>query len=247
MPQIISIRMYKSISGWATMDNEQQNTEQENDADTTAVIIGEAEYSDGNKEYVTEQIYTELLSDILDRPREYAIHTIPGKVPQLFITSQGSILCHNPVISSLVDFSKKVIRTLDPGTLCEAEMEIGQKLPVTQQYAVQEVTLNISKKLDMELPVEFIKAVISEYFIEYYTGRNQDPIAPLRKYLAGLDYPVLETIIGELNKARLTSKLNGRISLDIIKTFKCKPDQFLMAVKEELFVRALTHRLKGTQ
>lgn len=241
MKEIKTLNMYKPVTGWLKFDPvEGQNP------DITMLAIGEAVYTDKTSEYVKEPIYTALLEDIQEDRRMYAIHVLAGKIPQLFITSQGSILLHNEDMETLVSAAREVMDALSSenvSLICDAELECGPNTAPSQRYSLMEVTAKISRQLDMELPAEFVRSLVCETI----TKLNAGEVTPVAKYLAGLDSVVITQIAGELNKSILTKKVSGKMTTDIIKKLNTNPNTLYKALRNELFIRTATHRMHGTQ
>ena len=244
MAEIRNILMRKPVTGWAKL-KKANDIEEETGKEVVSVIIGDITYTDGTKDFAIEPVYEDILRKVYEAPGEYRICPLPGNVPQMFITRFGDLQIHNNTMRLFADaISEAFDACSDRMLLCRALKDAtGKAQKGSTLYALNELSALLSRTLEVNLPAEFIKAALKNYFTNLYAADAENDA--LAQTLSALEWPELLDLSFELNEMYHAEGQGGPVINRIVDETDASDNDIFTAVQRELFVRSVTGRVGG--
>lgn len=230
--------IYKIRSEWKLGDITEKDS---NGREIVKLIIGDISIGREVQEYFIEDIYRDILDEVIQNVSMYDVTERIGTVPQVVIESNGVLILHNPNVQNYLEEVKKALKTIDSSYIYDAYIEL--RLNMNGKSKLQEATTilvnMIRHSTGVQYATPFIRtAIIQNIEEQYFSIQNSD----LKNWFRSLSYEELVESSIEIMRLKATKSTKDQFLLECISESE---DHKAISVKdiENAFGKELFYRL----
>lgn len=230
--------IYKIRSEWKLGDITEKDS---NGREIVKLIIGDISIGREVQEYFIEDIYRDILDEVMQNVSMYDVTERIGTVPQVVIESNGVLVLHNPNVQNYLEEVKKALKTIDSSYIYDAYIEL--RLNMNGKSKLQEATTilvnMIRHSTGVQYATPFIRtAIIQNIEEQYFSIQNSD----LKNWFRSLSYEELVESSIEIMRLKATKSTKDQFLLECISESE---DHKAISVKdiENAFGKELFYRL----
>ena len=192
--------IYRMRSEWKLGDISERDT---NGREIVKLIIGDISVGKQIQEYFIEDIYSDVLDEVMQNTSLYDVTERIGTVPQVVIESNGTLIMHNPNVPKYLQEVKSALKCIDENYIYDAYIEL--RLNMNGKSKLQESTnilVNmIRHSTGVQYATPFIRtAIIQNIEEQYFSIKESD----LRNWFRSLSYEELVQIAKEIMRLKAT-------------------------------------------
>lgn len=245
MANVKKTNIYKIRSEWKLGDiSEKDPTGRE----IVKLIIGDISCGKEIQEYLIEDIYKDVLNDVIQNTAMYDVTERIGTVPQVVIESNGILIMHNPNVSAYLKEVKETLKKIDANYIYDAYIEL--RLNMNGKSKLQEATTILVNMIrhttGVQYATPFIRtAIIQNIEEQYFSIKDSD----LRNWFRSLSYEELVESANEIMRLKVTKNTKDEFLRDCSigsEEHKAIPIRDIEnAFGKELFYRLLNGTLRN--
>lgn len=234
--------IYKTITGWK-LDTHLSSIPGSN-RQIAKLILGDISYHGSIEEYITEDIYKDLLDNILNNPKEYKVTVQLGNVPQLTVTLDGLLIPHNHMTATYIEEITELIKQLPKDDVIDAylEMRLNMNGQTKLKGASSLLMSLIEKRSHKKYAIPFVRTAICQFIEEtyYFTGTD------IKDTLRSMDYPSLIQCINEIIRYKMTGKIEDEFLKEAVNSSSKEEKTVIKEIELLAGKETLLRLYKGT-
>lgn len=204
--------IYKIRSEWKLGDITEKDP---NGREIVKLIIGDISIGREVQEYFIEDIYRDILDEVMQNVSMYDVTERIGTVPQVVIESNGVLVLHNPSVQNYLEEVKEALKTIDSSYIYDAYIEL--RLNMNGKSKLQEATTilvnMIRHSTGVQYATPFIRtAIIQNIEEQYFSIQNSD----LKNWFRSLSYEELVESSIEIMRLKATKSTKDQFLLECI-------------------------------
>ena len=232
------LKPYGSPKNWKKISGSE--SEDENGSKLITVAIGESQNQEGKTTYIKESIYADIMQEIIHNPDGYKIISNHGRVPQLCIISDSeNIVPHNAEMMKLVGDLKKELSEILDELVCDALSECWNT-DAEDRLSLNLLSSQVSRDLGYQVPGAFLNAVLRDYWTDLLT-----PGTTVGAVLSSMNFDQLSDMAAEANRFQAAGSFKSPETAELVEMMGASPEELVAAIKDELFSRLITRKIKG--
>lgn len=228
-------QLYPQITGWKQGGEEFKNAE---GRAIKYIVLGEI-YLDNDSDYITEEMYSDILALVRRKKKNYKVEEAPKRIPQMLITNNGHIVIHNDHISGYIKTVQDILKSIPVKIILNGykELRLNSEKNVKLTSRTASLVNMINAEAGIEFTNSFIYAVIKEQLEETKFSTNGSDV---KMYIRTLSYEEILNLCIECLYFKQLQVINDEFIMECINESSLKIDDLQTILNKEMMCRLVT-------